>query len=194
MRLLSQANSQPRMKLDEMMPLDRAFHVRSASIYYTQVKDFKEKRNKKGRIIRVGRQLPFTLTEFRAWLSEKLGNRSDGAVKCAYCPKIISALDFRVDHDEPVSRGGSLALENLILCCDVCNREKGELTSAEYQEVIATLDLLLSKGLLGPQGYKDVRKRLRGSLMMFKPKKKAESIPPHVPIKHDPDCAKDLPF
>lgn len=182
------------MKLDEMMPLNRAFHLRSASIYYTQVKDFKEKRNKKGRIIRVGRQLPFTLTDFRAWLAEQLGFRSDGAVKCAYCPRIISALDFRVDHEEPVSRGGSLGLSNLVLCCDVCNREKGELTATEYREVIATLDLLLSKGLLGPQGYKDVRKRLRGSLMMFRSKKKAESLPPHVAVKHDSACASDLPF
>lgn len=194
MRIMPQTNSQPRVKLDELMPLDRAFHVRSSSIYYTQAKDFREKRNKNGRIIRVGRQLPFTLTDFRAWLAEKLGNRSDGAVKCAYCPTIISALDFRVDHDEPVSRGGSLGLENLILCCEVCNREKGELTSGEYREVIATLDLLLSKGLLGPQGYKDVRKRLRGSLMTFQPKKKAESLPPHTPIQHDSACASDLPF
>jgi len=182
------------MKLSEMMPLARAFHVRSASIYYTQVKDFKEKRNKNGKITRIGRQIPFTLTDFRAWLLERLGDNSEGAVKCAYCPTIVCAMDLRIDHDEPVSRGGSLGLENLIVCCDVCNREKGELNSSEYRELIVTLDYLLSKGLLGPQGYKDVRKRLRGSLMTFKSKKKAESLPPGVAIQHEPikDC--DLPF
>lgn len=182
------------MKLDDMMPLARAFHDRSASIYYSQVKDFKEKRNKRGKIIRIGRTLPFTLTQFREWLLFCLGNSSEGSVKCAYCPRVVTALDLRVDHGEPISRGGSLDLTNLVVCCDVCNREKGELTVTEYRELIHNLDLLLSKGLLGPQGYKDVRKRLRGAVMMFKPKKKAESLPPSVPTTHDPKCASDLPF
>lgn len=158
------------MTIKELMPLDKAFHVRSAGIYNAMTKRFQEKRNKNGRILQVGRELPFKLHEFRDWLEEQLGGSASGIVKCAYCSTFISALDLRVDHRDPVSRGGELGFTNLALACSTCNTEKGELAAEEYVLIIATLDTLLKDGLLGPQGYTDVRKRLKGSLLTFRGK------------------------
>lgn len=39
-------------------------------------------------------------------------------------------------HDLPKCRGGITTSSNLLACCTPCRRDKGELTSAEYFEVI----------------------------------------------------------
>src|ERR1700752_3979145 len=103
------------------MPLEAAFYVRSSSIFSSMRSRFKEKRNRKGRLIRVGREIPFNLEQFRAWMSEKLGGH-EGAIQCCYCGEFITAFDLRIDHTIPVSRGGSLELENLSIVCDQSNR------------------------------------------------------------------------
>lgn len=163
------------MTIKQLMPLSQALHVRSAGIYSAMTKRFSEKRNKNGRVIRVGRELPFNLREFREWILDQLGGDSTGVVKCAYCSTFISSFDFRVDHKTPISRGGELSLGNLALTCASSNTEKGELTAPEYILIIATLDSMLEHELLGQQGYTDIRKRLKGSLLTFrgKPQKKA---------------------
>jgi len=139
-------------------------------------KRFQEKRNKKGRIMRIGREVPFTLTDFRAWLIEQLGGTTEGMARCAYSGVPVTALDLRVDHDIPISRGGSLGLENLCVTTDSANREKGGLTGEEYRNLLSNLEGLLQQGLLHPDGFKDIRKRLRGQTAIFH-KKKASAIP-----------------
>lgn len=151
------------MTIKEMMPLDRAFHDRSGRIYNGMVRRFQERRNAKGRILQIGREIPFKLHEFRDWLEEKLG-KPDGIVQCHYfrfCSTFISAMDLRVDHLVPVDRGGDLGLPNLGICCQRCNTEKGDLTAEEY----INLMILLHNGLLGPDAIVAIRKRLRGSLL-----------------------------
>jgi hypothetical protein len=49
------------MALKDEMPLTVAFHVRSSSVHSSMVKRFAQKTNKNGRVIRVGRIVPFTL-------------------------------------------------------------------------------------------------------------------------------------
>ena len=42
---------------------------------------------------------------------------------CFYCAKAIT--EMTVDHVEPVARGGSDALQNLVISCKPCNSKKG---------------------------------------------------------------------
>ena len=51
---------------------------------------------------------------------------------CEYCnaPEIISNVAFEVDHTTPLSKGGTDNLENLALCCRICNLRKSDHTTA----------------------------------------------------------------
>jgi hypothetical protein len=179
------------MTVNELLPRAQAFHIRSASIYSSMKKRFQQKVNKKGRIMRIGREIPFTLTDFRAWLIEQLGGSTEGMARCAYSGVPVTALDLRVDHDIPVSRGGDLGLCNLRITTDTANREKGGLTGEEYRNLLSNLEGLLQRGLLHPDGYKDIRKRLRGQTAIFRKKPKAL-----VPVFGDPELLTDseIPF
>lgn len=156
------------MSLADSMPLVRAFHVRSAGIYHATVSRFKQKVNKRGNVIRAGRIVPYTLAEFRTWLLEQLGGKQDGSVRCCYCSTPLFADTLRVDHDVPASCGGSLALVNLRISCDLCNRAKGGLTAAEFLALRIVLDEMLHDGRLGVSGFQDVWRRLRGQLLKFR--------------------------
>lgn len=110
------------------------FTKRTGSIYQSQVKRFAEKRNKAGKVIRVAREIPFTLDEFRKWVQASFKSGPQWVTKCSYCGGKISLITFCVDHDVPVGRGGSLGLANLAMCCQRCNRTKGELTGQEFRQ------------------------------------------------------------
>ena len=51
---------------------------------------------------------------------------------CEYCnaPEIISNVAFEVDYTTPLSKGGTDDLENLALCCRICNLRKSDHTTA----------------------------------------------------------------
>lgn len=51
--------------------------------------------------------------------------------RCFYCHIPLSYV-FHVDHKTPVVRGGTNALENLVLTCVQCNQEKHNKTVPEY--------------------------------------------------------------
>lgn len=167
-------------KLSEAMPLYQAFHLRTASIHSSMVKRFKPKENKNGRVIRLGRIVPFTLSEFRLWLLEQLEGKPGGTARCFYCNVPLFADTLRVDHKIPASRGGSLSLDNCCVACDRDNRMKGALTDIEFRALQVALGDMLRDGRLHPDGFKDLEKRLCGQVAIFrrfqanKPKK-AES-------------------
>jgi uncharacterized protein (TIGR02646 family) len=46
--------------------------------------------------------------------------------KCAYCGKKLDKCELTVDHVFPRSRGGRLTLNNALLACVECNREKAD--------------------------------------------------------------------
>lgn len=140
--------------------VESEFMSRSLSIYRNMVARFAQKENKRGRIIRVGRAVEFTLEDFREWLREKLGGEG-GVTKCAYCSAWISMADCVVDHMTPVSRGGGMGLDNLTLCDKPCNGIKGSLTAEEYIEF---RQWALTK--LHPEACKDLFHRLAISVQL----------------------------
>jgi 5-methylcytosine-specific restriction endonuclease McrA len=44
---------------------------------------------------------------------------------CQYCATVLPSGDLTLDHVIPRSRGGSSTWENLVACCHLCNRRKG---------------------------------------------------------------------
>lgn len=42
--------------------------------------------------------------------------------KCVYCG--VNCVTLQYDHFDPVSRGGTSELSNIIMCCPACNRSK----------------------------------------------------------------------
>jgi len=158
------------------MPRELAFLIRTASIYNSMKARFKEKRNKRGRILRIGRELPFQRYQFQDWVAMKLGGPS-GTVQCRYCRKFLTAMDLGVDHVEPVSQGGSLGFDNLDICCDECNRLKGNLTLRTFMWV---LDAMMKAGLPGEMtaaDRKNLESRLKTGGMQYRGKFVKEKPP-----------------
>jgi len=58
---------------------------------------------------------------------------------CPYCGDTITFKTFSADHAQPTSRGGPHALANIIVCCKRCNSAKGDMTEAEYRQLLSTL-------------------------------------------------------
>lgn len=158
------------------MPLDKAFHLRSQSIYDSMRKRFAEKRNIRGKVIRYGREVPFTLEVFRKWLLAQLDGKSGGCGVCAYCRCPLTAENLRVDHRFPPQRGGTLGLSNLAISCDPCNQAKGKLTPQEFDCLKQGLDDFLRRGILHPDGYMDIWSRLKGRLAIYKRKRQEAKV------------------
>jgi 5-methylcytosine-specific restriction endonuclease McrA len=54
-------------------------------------------------------------------------------LKCNHCSTCIREK-YHIDHNIPLSRGGSNKRENLQLLCPPCNLRKGALTQAEFEK------------------------------------------------------------
>lgn len=63
------------------------------------------------------------------------GGRGRPPLRCPACRKRRSPLPvaYHVDHDVPLTRGGSNGPENLCLSCSACNMRKGDMTGAEFR-------------------------------------------------------------
>ena len=112
--------------------VESEFMSRSLQTYRNMVARFAQKENKRGRIIRVGRTVEFTLEDFRCWLTEQLGTHG-GTVRCAYCGTYIDMANLQVDHMTPPDRGGGMGLDNLALACEACNQQKGKMLAPSYR-------------------------------------------------------------
>ena len=54
--------------------------------------------------------------------------------RCYYCGLQTNPFEnFCVDHVQPLSRGGTNDIDNLVPCCDYCNRYKGTHLVEEWQ-------------------------------------------------------------
>ena len=151
------------------MPLENAFMLRTLSIFSSQVKRFAERRYKTGKragmVSRVGRTVPYNLLQFRAWVVQVLDGEQ-GMTYCTYCREPLDAMNIEFDHKQPITQGGSLELENLVPCCEACNRLKGELQAETFVWLLKVLSL---GGTAGPPPFSmsiadanDIRKRLKG--------------------------------
>jgi hypothetical protein len=154
-----------------MMPLEQAFQTRSRNLYHAMAGRFKERRwmsgKRQGMVKTPGRDLPFTVDEFRRWFLNQIGGKPEGCGQCSYCNRPIYSENLSPDHMIPVSRGGSLALDNLAACCLECNGAKGALTADEFIHFKGALDSLLQKGHLAPDAYTDIWGRMKGKTAMM---------------------------
>ena len=79
------------------------------------------------------------------------------ATRCQYCGQPNDGqIPFALDHKQPVALGGRNALENLVPCCEPCNRAKHDMPLDDYLTWLAgviarSLDLLNHAG--GVQGH-----------------------------------------
>ena len=54
---------------------------------------------------------------------------------CQYCGEVLPAAELTLDHVIPRSRGGLSTWENLVACCHVCNRRKGNQMIHELEDM-----------------------------------------------------------
>lgn len=117
--------------------LQSIFDDRIASIYGGMVARVAEKRTAGGRIIRVGRVLPFSREDLAAWALAQFGT-VQGIVQCAYCTDYLTVRTFVLDHATPIAApwNGSLDLDNLALACASDNRRKGRMSAAGFRALV----------------------------------------------------------
>jgi len=113
-----------------------------------------------GKLRRPGRELPFSLAEFRAWAMEKVGL---GTVRCHYCPRPVDVISFEPDHYNPLDLGGSADLDNLVVSCADCNKMKDAMPPHDFIALMKFVEEKLSR-----VGAANVTKRLRAGAMGIK--------------------------
>jgi hypothetical protein len=74
---------------------------------------------------------------------------------CPFCTEPLTERNFGIDHEEPISRGGSFELRNTVVCCQGCNRSKGAMNINEFRRLCAVLEQF------PPSVRRDVLARLR---------------------------------
>ncbi len=75
--------------------------------------------------------------------------------RCFYCRRRFRRSSLFLDHLEPLSHGGSTRMENVVACCEPCNREKGTGRGSSY------LYTLYRMKRLSRQNYKQRMRALR---------------------------------
>lgn len=64
--------------------------------------------------------------------------RRDNAT-CYLCNRgPLDHADIHIDHDTPLSRGGTHTADNVHVACSPCNLSKGKMTSSEYRATLRT--------------------------------------------------------
>jgi 5-methylcytosine-specific restriction endonuclease McrA len=81
--------------------------------------------------------------------------------QCGYCGIKLNKTNFSADHDIPLTLGGDTSDDNLVYCCQQCNGAKGEMTGAQFKELISITKNWDDKG-------KYLFKRLRAAALVFK--------------------------
>lgn len=61
----------------------------------------------------------------------ELWRRSHG--RCWYCGAKIRRKEFRLDHQEPFSKGGADSNRNLVVACARCDGEKGAMSLEDFR-------------------------------------------------------------
>lgn len=53
--------------------------------------------------------------------------------ECYYCHRYLSHTNVTLDHKQPIARGGTNEIENLVAACLPCNNDKGVMTEEEFK-------------------------------------------------------------
>lgn len=107
-------------------------------------------RHQARRAQKAGRELPYSLDQLRTAAALALEGR-----ECPYCLQPLNVANMSFDHQQPVSRFGSWALANLVVCCRRCNETKGPLNASEFRQLRALI------AEWSPAGSHDLLRRLR---------------------------------
>jgi len=70
------------------------------------------------------------------WLDAQ--KQDEGTVACGYCGARVTPENFQLDHMKPLSKLKKSQVKlasNIIICCESCNREKGNRYT--YEEFLA---------------------------------------------------------
>jgi 5-methylcytosine-specific restriction endonuclease McrA len=118
--------------------LESQFLKRTSQAYRDLQKRVAEKRDKRERVIRIGRPVPFTLVDFRQFARNLYG--TNWTTQCTLCGYLLPMEETVWDHGVPLARGGSLDLTNLFAVHDACNRIKGKLNPAEFRALMRGLE------------------------------------------------------
>lgn len=59
--------------------------------------------------------------------------------RCFYCNRNLKYRQATLDHYLPKSQGGNEVIYNLVLCCEKCNRLKGNKIPINYKDLILLL-------------------------------------------------------
>jgi hypothetical protein len=78
---------------------------------------------------------------------QRIANSTDGTINktelsvilnehktCPYCGKKLMESNKVLDHMEPVARGGTHSVSNLVVCCSACNMRKNAMPWAQWVE------------------------------------------------------------
>src|SRR6266545_4182255 len=65
------------------------------------------------------------MSDIGAGLRSQVRERASG--RCEYCrvPESVALVPHEIDHIVAAKHGGEARLENLALCCTLCNKHKG---------------------------------------------------------------------
>jgi len=69
------------------------------------------------------------------------------AGRCWYCTRTISFHLATVDHIQPLSKGGTNKMQNLVMACPDCNKTKGS-TEPDHHKTAARLQWLRSQPIV----------------------------------------------
>jgi len=139
-----------------------------------------------GKVRRPKRDLPFSLDQFRAWTMEHVGM---GMVRCHYCPRPIDVLSFEPDHYVPLELGGGIGLDNIVACCEDCNRLKGAMPPNDFIELMQFLETRISA-----IGRADMTKRLRAGAMGLRMRFHPDDVKKKPPQSAAVERTKELDF
>jgi 5-methylcytosine-specific restriction endonuclease McrA len=78
----------------------------------------------------------------------KLIDNHRGGFKCSYCGKsLVLKQPYpytnlpSIDHDVPLTMGGTSIIENLVVCCVACNIIKGTLRGSTYKKLLSAIGI-----------------------------------------------------